>query len=98
MAGAAFRFRPADRPTGGIGCIGLLGNNAFERKPAGRAQDGVAASLEMFDIANARLRIADGEKRFQSILSFYQRKRSQILAAIEQEIEGEEDKRACLAF
>ena len=53
MAGAAFRFRPGLGAAGDVGRIGALRDNAFERQPAGRAQNRLAAGLEMLDEAQA---------------------------------------------
>ena len=52
MPGPALGLGPAFRAAGAIGRVELLGDDAFERQFAGRLQDGIAAGLEMLDIAD----------------------------------------------
>ena len=55
VPGAAFGLGPALRAAGAIGRIELLGDDAFQRQLAGRFQHGIAAALEMLDIADQLL-------------------------------------------
>ena len=98
MPGAALGFRPGLRAAGDVGRVGALRDDAFERQPAGRAQDRLAAGLEMLDEAEAGILAGVGEKLLQSRLALAQRQGAQILAAFEQQIEGEIDELVGLAF
>ena len=98
MPGAAFRFRPGLGAAGDVGRVGALRDDAFERQAAGRAQDRLAAGLEVFDEAKAVIRAGVGEKLLQPRLSLAQRQGAKILAAFEQQIEGEIDERVGLSF
>jgi len=87
----AFGLGPGPGAAGPIRCIESLRDDAFERQFAGRTQDRVPVRLEMLDEAEDRL-IATALKHFlKTVLPLGERLLSQIVSAIEQEIEGEED-------
>ncbi len=98
MPGATFGFRPGLGAAGDVGRVGALRDDAFERQAAGRAQDRLAAGLEMFDEAKAVILAGVGEKLLQPRLSLAQRQGAKILATFEQQIEGEIDECVGLAF
>ena len=83
-----------------VGCIELLGDDAFERQPAGRLQHRIAAILEMLDIAE-KMTVAPFhrlEQLRQPLLALGERHRAQIVAVLEQQIEGKEDQIVRLLF
>ena len=78
VAGAAFGLGPALGAAGAIGRVELLGDDAFERQLAGRLQDGVAAGLEMLDIADQlALALARLQQFLQPLLALGERQRAQ---------------------
>ena len=99
MAGAALGLRPRVRPAGDVGRIALASTRSL-RATAGRP----SAAPPRRRSRNAR-RSGDGRrprhrdsKLLQSLLALRQRKSPQILAACEQQIEGEIDERIGLAL
>jgi len=56
MPGAAFRFDPVHGAFRAIRRIEPLGDDAFQRHPARRAQHRIAAGLEMFDVTDIAMR------------------------------------------
>ena len=96
MSGPALGLGPVLRTPGAIGRIELLRDDALKRQLAGRLQDGVTATLEMFDITDLPgLGLRSSFQQFlQALFTFGERQRANILAVDKQEIEDKEDQPA----
>ena len=86
-----FDFIQVSAASRDVGRVGLLGDDAFQRQPAGRSQDGFAAGLECSTKRmSASVAIASSSSCSRSLRSV-SGSGAQILAVVEQQIEGEED-------
>ncbi len=98
MASAALGLRPGLGTARLIGRVGLFRDDAFQRQLARRSENGVATGFEMFDETQAWVLAGIIKQCLQTFLAFGQRQLSQILIALEQQIEGEVDQFVGLAF
>src|SRR5438105_1669309 len=80
VAGAALGLTPAIAAAGDISRVATLRDDAFEREAAGGFQHGLAASLEMLDIAQGDAIGRLVQQRLQSLLAGQQRLLAPILA------------------
>ncbi len=95
LAAAALGLGPAVRAAGGVGCVQPLGDHAFQVQAAGRLQHRVAPAVEVLHIADAR----GGrgvQHRLQPFLALGEGQGAQVLAPLEQDVEGVEDQAARL--
>ncbi|MHC2538448.1 hypothetical protein ACVJMY_008017 [Bradyrhizobium diazoefficiens] len=99
MAGPAFGLGPALRPSRPVRRVQLLRHHAFKLELAGRLQHGVAAALEMLDIADlVRFPLLCLQQLLEPRLTLPERKAAIVAAFGEQEIEGKEDEVLGLAI
>ena len=91
LAAAALGLQPRARAPTRVGTVGALRHQALEALEAGLLEDCVAAPLDVVAVAHRAVQVAAAapEQPLQPELALGQRQLAQVLAALEQKVEGD---------
>ena len=95
LPAAALGLEPGARAPAGVRAVGALGHQALEALQAGLLEDGVAAALDVVAEPHHAVQLAAAalEQPLQPALALRERQLAQVLAVLEEEVEGDVGRR-----